>query len=59
MLPSEQLVIVFNGKSGTVVTANGDIELGIMGPNDRIKLEMRITPNGPVYDILRNNVAVG
>lgn len=59
MLPSEQLVIVFNGKSGTVVTASGDIELGVMGPNDRIKLEMRITPNGPVYDILRNNVAVG
>ncbi|MCA3564025.1 MAG: hypothetical protein IOC90_06000 [Methylocystis sp.] len=59
LLPHEQLVIVFNGKSGTVVTASRDIELGIMGPDDRIQMQMRITPNGPVYDILRNNVAVG
>jgi hypothetical protein len=56
MLPEERLVVVFNGKSGTVITAQGEVELGIMGPDDRISLTMRMTQNGPVYDINRNKV---
>jgi hypothetical protein len=56
MLPQERLVVVFNGKSGTVITAQGEVELGVMGPEDRISLTMRMTQNGPVYDINRNKV---
>ena len=57
MLPEERLVVVFNGKSGTVVTAEGEMELGIMGPEDRIQLKLRVTPTGPVYDITRSKAA--
>jgi hypothetical protein len=58
MLPEERLVVIFNGKSGTVITADGELELGVMGPEDRIQLKLRISPNGPVYDITRNKAPV-
>ncbi len=58
MLPEERLVVIFNGKSGTVITAEGELELGVMGPEDRIQLKLRISPNGPVYDITRNKTPV-
>jgi hypothetical protein len=58
MLPEERLVVIFNGKSGTVITAEGELELGVMGPEDRIQLKLRISPNGPVYDITRNKIPV-
>jgi hypothetical protein len=57
LLPEERLVIVLNGRSATVVMAQGETELGVMGPDDRVRLKLRVTPNGPVYDILKNNVA--
>jgi hypothetical protein len=56
MLAQERLVVVFNNRSGTVITVNGEVELGVMGPQDRIGMTLRITPNGPVYDIARSKI---
>jgi hypothetical protein len=59
MLPEERLVVILNGLVATIVTSQGEVELGHMGPDDRVQLKLRITPNGPVYDILKNQVPVG
>ena len=56
MLPLKRLVIVFNNKHGTVITAQGEMDLGIMGPEDRLNITTRMTQSGPVYDIKRNKV---
>jgi hypothetical protein len=58
MLPEERLVVILNGKAATVVSPQGEVELGVMGPEDRVQLKLRVTPNGPVYDILKNRVPV-
>jgi hypothetical protein len=58
LLREERLVVALNGSHATIITQNGDVDLGVMGPEDRVQLKFRITPNGPVYDILKNNVAV-
>jgi hypothetical protein len=52
----ERLVIVVVGTNATVVLPDGEAELGVMGPDDRVQLKLRITPTGPVYDILKNRV---
>jgi hypothetical protein len=59
LLPEERLVIVFVGLHATVITETGEVELGVMGPEDRVQLKTRMTPNGPVTNILRNNVVIG
>ena len=56
LLAHDRLVIVFNNKSGTVITPKDEVELGVLGPQDRIAVKLRITPQGPVYDIARNKV---
>jgi Fe-S-cluster containining protein len=56
LLAEERLIIALNGKSATVITHQDDVELGFMGPDDRVQLKLRITPNGPVYDIMKNNM---
>jgi hypothetical protein len=53
MLPNGHLVIVFVNQHATIVSFDGMTELGIVGVNERIGTTMRITPNGPVYDITR------
>jgi hypothetical protein len=58
LIREERLVVVLNGAQATVVTASGDVELGVMKPEDRVQLKLRITPNGPVYDILKNSAPV-
>jgi hypothetical protein len=54
LLPEHRLVVVLVGKHATVVTHEGEIELGVMGPDDRVEINYRMTPNGPVHDILLN-----
>jgi hypothetical protein len=56
LLPQERLVVVMNGHAATAVTHQGEVELGIMQPEDRVQVRMRITPNGPIYDILKNSL---
>jgi hypothetical protein len=56
LLREERLVVIINGLHAIVVTPSGEVDLGVMGPEDRIQLKLRITPNGPVYDILKNRV---
>jgi hypothetical protein len=56
MLPEERLVVILNGKAATVVTPDGEVELGVMGPDERVQPRLRITPTGPVYDILKNRI---
>jgi hypothetical protein len=55
LLREERLVVVLNGAHATIVTANGEVELGVMKPEDRVQLKLRVTPQGPTYDILKNS----
>jgi hypothetical protein len=57
MLPKGQLVIVFVNQQATLVSMNGMTELGIIQPEERIGVKMRVTPTGPVYDITRTKVS--
>jgi hypothetical protein len=56
LLTEERLVIVFNNKHGTALLPSGDVELGALGPDDRINLEFKMTPTGPVYNIVKFKV---
>jgi hypothetical protein len=58
LLREERLVVILNGLHATILTPNGEVELGVMTPEDRVQLKLRVTPNGPVYDILKNRVPV-
>jgi hypothetical protein len=58
LLREERLVVILNGTHATILTPKGEVELGVMGPEDRVQLKLRITPTGPVYDILKNRVPV-
>jgi hypothetical protein len=56
MLPRGQLVIIFVNQQATLVAMNGMRELGILAPDERIGVKMRVIPTGPVYDITRTKV---
>jgi hypothetical protein len=57
MLPRGQLVIVFVNQQATLVAMNGMTDLGILQPDERVGVKMRVTPTGPVYDIIRTKVS--
>jgi hypothetical protein len=56
LLTEERLVIVFNNKHGTALLPSGEVDLGNLGPEDRINLELKMTPTGPVYNIVKFKV---
>jgi hypothetical protein len=58
MMPREQLVVILNGNRATVVMPDGETELGVIGPQDRLGVKMRMTPNGPTYDLQRTKAGV-
>jgi hypothetical protein len=56
LMAEERMVLVFNNKHATVLLPNGETELGILGPNDRLKLDLKMTPTGPVYNVLHTKL---
>jgi hypothetical protein len=53
LLPDFRMVLVYVGASVTAITPKGDVELGVLGPEDSIGLQMSMTPDGPAYDVYR------
>jgi hypothetical protein len=58
MVPRDQLVVILNGNRATVVMPDGDTEVGVVGPQDRLGVKMRMTPGGPVFELQHNKVGV-
>lgn len=46
-------VIVFLNRSATVVLPTEDVEIGVIGPGERMVTRRRNTPFGPRYDIIK------
>jgi hypothetical protein len=51
-----RMVIIFNQQHATALSPAGETELGLLTPNDRIALETRMTPNGPVAMVVKHRV---
>ena len=56
-VPEHRLVIVFLNRSATVVLPERDLELGIVGPHDRILVRPRQTAQGLLLDVSKSRVA--
>ena len=59
LMQTFRLVLVLVGRTTTVVTSTGDVELGVMGPDDRVSLEVKMTPGGPCYVVSRGGGGAG
>jgi hypothetical protein len=57
LLQEFRTVLVNVGKTVTVVTPGGDVELGVMGPHDSVGFELRMTPEGPAFDVVKKQAS--
>jgi hypothetical protein len=51
-----QMVIIFNQQHATALSPSGETELGVLAENDRVGLETRMTPSGPVTVVVKSRV---
>lgn len=56
-VPEHRLVVVFVNRSATVVLPERDLELGIVGPQDRILVRPRPTAHGLFLDVSKVQAA--
>jgi hypothetical protein len=52
-----RLVVIFVNRSATVLLPDRDVDVGVMEADDRLFMDMRMTPNGPAYDLSKRKVA--
>lgn len=56
-VPEGRLVVIFVNRSATVVLPDRDVDVGVMEADDRLFMDMRMTPGGPAYDLSKRKVA--